>query len=85
MFLHLSNSSLRRLRVTPLSGIPELAYTPDLLRCAFAEGRFTWPAFIDSEEPEALRMLTLIALQPKVAPVHRRDDRRGRATLRSYR
>ena len=85
MFLHLSNTSLRRLRVTPLSGIPELAYTPDLLRCAFAESRFTWPAFIQRDEPDAIRMLTLIALQPKVIPVDRRAPRRLRAALRSYR
>ena len=85
MFLHLSNTSLRRLRVTPLSGIPDLAYAPDLLRCAFAESQFTWPALLRRDEPAAMRMLTLIALQPKVALVDRRPDRRVRASRRSYR
>ncbi len=84
MFLHLSTASLRRLRVTPLSGIPELAYMPDLLSCAFAECRFTWPALFNRDEPEATRMLTLIALQPKVAPVERSCARTGRRSLRSY-
>jgi hypothetical protein len=60
MFLHLSKTSLRRLRVTPLSGIPE-------------------------QEPEAMRMLTLIALQPKVAPIERASNRLARGGLRSYR
>jgi hypothetical protein len=85
MFLHLSKTSLRRLRVTPLSGIPELAYTPNLLRCAFAERRLTWPALLQREEPEAMRMLTLIALQPKVAPIERASNRLARGGLRSYR
>lgn len=85
MFLHLSKTSLRRLRVTPLSGIPELAYTPNLLRCAFAESRLTWPALFQREEPEAMRMLTLIALQPKVAPIERASNRLARGGLRSYR
>lgn len=82
MFLHLSTASLRRLRLTPLSGIPELANMPDLLRCAFAECRFTWPALFHREEPEARRMLTLIALQPKLAPLERVANRTGRTSLR---
>ncbi len=85
MFLHLSKTSVQRLRVTPLSGIPELAYTPNLLRCAFAECRLTWPALFQRDEPEAVRMLTLIALQPKVATVEHPARRTARAALRSYR
>ena len=85
MFLHLSKTSVRRLRVTPLSGIPELAYTPNLLRCAFVESRLTWPALFQREEPEAMRMLTLIALQPKVAPIERASNHLARGGLRSYR
>ena len=85
MFLHLSTASLRRLRVTPLSSIPELACAPDLLRCAFAEGRLTWPALFDGHEPEAVRMLTLIALQPKVTSFEHASDRPEQASLRAYR
>lgn len=85
MFMHLSNTSLRRLRVTPLSGIPDLAYAPDLLGYAFAESRFTWPALLRRDEPEATRMLTLIALQPKILPIDRHSVRRSRGTLRAYR
>lgn len=85
MFLHLSRTSVHRLRVTPLSGIPDLAYTPNLLHCAFAECRHTWSALLNSAEPEAARMLTLIALQPKIVPVKRATDLTARASLRSYR
>ncbi len=85
MFLHLSTTSLRRLRVTPLSSIPDLASAPDLLRCAFAEGRLTWPALFNGNEPEAVRMLTLIALQPKLASFERATDRANPTGLRAYR
>jgi len=85
MFLRLSTTSLRRLRVTPLSSIPELAFAPDLLRCAFADCRLTWLALFDGDAPEATRMLTLIALQPKIAAVKAAPHRPARATLRSYR
>jgi len=85
MFLHLSKTTLRRLRLTPLSGLPELAYAPELLSCAFAEGRLTWPALFQGGEPEAARMLTLIALQPKMARVGTAAKQPARATLRSYR
>lgn len=84
MFLHLSRTSLRRLRLTPLSSIPELAYVPNLLGCAFAEGRLTWPALFQGDEPEAARMLTLIALQPKVTLVEGAAGRPARASLRSH-
>lgn len=85
MFLHLSKTGLRRLRATPLSSIPELAFAPDLLQCAFAECRLTWPALFQGDEPEVVRMLTLIALQPKVAAVEAAAHRPARATLRAYR
>ncbi|NIW24364.1 MAG: hypothetical protein GWN29_07235 [Gammaproteobacteria bacterium] len=85
MFLNLSKTSLRRLRTTPLSGIPELAYTPDLLRCAFAECRLTWLALFKQDEPEAERMLTLIALQPKVASISGVPNRAILAAPRAYR
>jgi len=85
MFLHLSKTTLRRLRLTPLSSLPELAYAPELLSCAFAEGRLTWPALVQSNEPEQARMLTLIALQPKVALLESNAERPARVSLRSYR
>jgi len=85
MFLHLSKTTLRRLRATPLSSIPELAYAPDLLSCAFAESRLTWPALFQRDEPEVARMLTLIALQPRAALVDSAAHRPARARLRSYR
>lgn len=84
IFLHLSKTTLRRLRATPLSSIPELAYAPGLLSCAYAECQLTWPALFQRDEPEAARMLTLIALQPNVALLAGAADGPARESLRSY-
>lgn len=68
MFLHVSATGVRQLRTMPLSRLPSLARSPDILSCAFADGGLTWPALIRDDEPDAARMMILIALQPELPP-----------------
>ncbi len=66
-FLHLSDDEAQHLRAIPVSELATLARSPTLLRCAFADGAFTWPALVRLDEIDDERMLTLIALQPAAA------------------
>ena len=70
-FLHLSDDEARQLRAVPVSELATLARSPTLLRCAFADGAFTWPALVRLEDFDDERMLTLIALQPAAANASR--------------
>jgi len=66
-FLHLSDDEARYLRAVPVSELATLARSPTLLRCALADGEFTWPALVRLDARDDERMLTLIALQPAAA------------------
>jgi hypothetical protein len=66
LFFKLSPATIRCLRATPLSEIHSLTDTPGIVKCAFPDGRLTWSAIMHRGDSEALRMMTLIALQPEV-------------------
>lgn len=84
MFLHLSAAGVRQLRTMPLAHLPSLASSPDILSCAFADGGLTWPALIRDDEPDAARMMILIALQPDLKSAYSLPRRAAESGLRSF-
>jgi hypothetical protein len=75
MFLHLSAAGVKQLRTLPLSQLPVLANSPDVMSCALTHGGLTWPALIRDDDPEAVRMLILIALQPALRSAYSPSSR----------
>jgi hypothetical protein len=59
-------AEVQRLRELPLPELHDLACSPVVLRCAFAEQAWLWRKLLTDARPEALHRLTLVALQPGV-------------------
>ena len=68
LLLGLEASDIEMLRTLPLPNLQRVASTPGLLRCAFGEREWFWPALLTATRPEVRRQLTLMALQPRGAP-----------------
>lgn len=68
-FLGMTMAQLRRLRVMPLSKLPELAASPGLIGCAFGGAHWLWHGLLTETRPELKRHLLLMVLQPEAAPV----------------
>jgi hypothetical protein len=79
LFLGLSHDEVRRLRLTPISELHELALGTELVACAFAETEWLWCELLTETHPEYRQQLMLLSLQPVEAidpgpapAVHRR-------------
>jgi hypothetical protein len=69
LLLGLEVAEVEMLRTLPLPNLQRVASNPGLLRCAFGEREWFWPALLTATRPEVRRQLTLMALQPGTAPV----------------
>jgi hypothetical protein len=76
-FFGLSLEAVRRLRMTPLSELPEIAVNTDLVACAFADSGWLWERLLTATNEQSREQLKLVALQPAAAsvPTGRRDKR----------
>jgi hypothetical protein len=68
LLLDLEPAEVDTLRALPLPQLQRLACQPGLLQCAFRERQWFWRGLFTATRPEARRQLTLMALQPRVAP-----------------
>lgn len=59
---------IERLRGSPLTLLQQLASAPGVLQCAFRERQWFWRGILTATRPEIRRQLTLMALQPGIAP-----------------
>ena len=64
----LEPSDIERLRGLPLTLLQQLASEPGVLQCAFRERHWFWRGLLTATRPEVRRQLTLMALQPGIAP-----------------
>ena len=65
LLLGLELAEIEGLSALPLPNLQRLACAPGLLRCAFGECRWFWPALLTATRPEVRRQLMLMALQPR--------------------
>jgi hypothetical protein len=74
MLFGLEASDVERLRSSLLTLLQQLASAPGVLQCAFRERHWFWRGLLTATRPEVRRQLTLMALQPGIAPgwPHRR-------------
>ena len=66
LYLAMSDSEVRRLRSTPLLELSRLAFSVDLVGCAFLESEWIWIELLTENRPEYRRHLLLIGMQPNV-------------------
>ncbi len=81
LFFGLTRVDVSRLKATPLSELPRLAFAHDLIGCAFPDSDWLWHELLTETRPEHRRQLLLVGLQPVLAlhwPVER--TRRKRST-----
>jgi hypothetical protein len=63
-FYGLSDATISRLRATPLSDLPDMALSLDLVRCAFADSAWLWEELFTARTEAALQRLMLVVMQP---------------------
>jgi hypothetical protein len=68
-FFGLSLETIRRLRMTPLSVLPEIAIAADLVVCAFSDSRWLWHRLLTETSELSRERLKLVALQPSISGV----------------
>jgi hypothetical protein len=66
LFLGLDDAQVRRLRMMPLSDLPAMSATSDLIGCGFLEAPWLWRELLTETRPESRRQLLLIGLQPQL-------------------
>ena len=64
LFLALEDQEVRALRTTPLSALPTLSASGELITCGFLGARWFWQQLLTETRAEFRRRLLLIGLQP---------------------
>jgi hypothetical protein len=66
LFMGLEARQIMQLRATPLSALPKISASGNLVSCGFLDSPWFWQELLTQTRPESRRQLLLIGMQPQL-------------------